>query len=66
MDLNSIILFFFLIGFNLIFYKYFLTIISSLNPKILIDDEFNKLNFFENFMSLINISISSLKRYGFK
>tara|TARA_B100001123_G_scaffold373318_1_gene437831 strand:+ start:135 stop:1196 length:1062 start_codon:yes stop_codon:yes gene_type:complete len=42
MDLNSIILFFFLIGFNLIFYKYFLTIISSLNPKILIDDEFNK------------------------
>ena len=31
-----------------------------------INKKFNKLNFFENFMSLINISISSLKRYGFK
>ena len=31
-----------------------------------INKKFNKLNFFKNFMSLINISISSLKRYGFK
>ena len=31
-----------------------------------INKKFNKLNFFENFMSLINISISSLRRYGFK
>ena len=31
-----------------------------------INKKFNKLNSFENFMSLINISISSLKRYGFK
>ena len=31
-----------------------------------INKKFNKLNFFENFMSLISISISSLRRYGFK
>ena len=31
-----------------------------------INKKFNKLNFFENLISLINISISSLKRYGFK
>ena len=31
-----------------------------------INKKFNKLNFFENVMSLINISISSLRRYGFK
>ena len=31
-----------------------------------INKKFNKLNFFENFISLLNISISSLKRYGFK
>ena len=31
-----------------------------------INKKFNKLNFFENFISLFNISISSLKRYGFK
>ena len=31
-----------------------------------INKKFNKLNFFENCMSLINISISSLRRYGFK
>ena len=31
-----------------------------------INKKFNKLNFLENFISLLNISISSLKRYGFK
>ena len=31
-----------------------------------INKKFNKLNFFDNFISLLNISISSLKRYGFK
>ena len=31
-----------------------------------INKKFNKLNFFENCISLLNISISSLKRYGFK
>ena len=31
-----------------------------------INKKFNKLNFFKNFISLLNISISSLKRYGFK
>ena len=42
MDLNNLILFFFLIGFNLFFYKYFVTILYKYNPKLLIDDQFNK------------------------
>ena len=31
-----------------------------------INKEYNKLNFFENFLSILSISISSLKKYGFK
>ena len=42
MDLNNLILIFFLIGFNLFFYKYFLLIINKYNPKFLIDDQFEK------------------------
>ena len=42
MDLNNLILFFFLIGFSLFFYKYFLAILYKYNPKLLIDDQFNK------------------------
>ena len=42
MDLNNLILFFFLIGFSLFFYKYFLAILYKYNPKFLIDDQFNK------------------------
>ena len=42
MDLNNLILIFFLIGFNLFFYKYFLLIINKYNPKFLIDDQFGK------------------------
>ena len=42
MDLNNLILFFFLIGFNLFFYKYFLTILSKYNSNLLIDNQFNK------------------------
>ena len=42
MELNNIILFFLLIGFNLFFYKYFLLILYKYNSKILIDDEFKK------------------------
>ena len=42
MDLNNLILFFFLIGFSLFFYKYFLAVLYKYNPKLLIDDQFNK------------------------
>ena len=42
MDLNNLILFFFLIGFNLFFYKYFLTILYNYNSKILVDNQFKK------------------------
>jgi len=42
MDLNSLIVFFFLIGFNLFFYKFFLLSLYKYNPKFLIDDQFNK------------------------
>ena len=42
MELNNIILFFLLIGFNLFFYKYFLLILYKYNSKILIYDQFKK------------------------
>ena len=42
MDLNNLILIFFLIGFNLFFYKYFLLIINKYNSKFLIDNQFEK------------------------
>ena len=42
MDLNSTFLILVLIGFNIFFYKYFLTILRKLYPKMLIDDQFNK------------------------
>ena len=42
MDLNNFILFFFLVGFNLFFYKYFLSNLYKYNSKFLIDDQFNK------------------------
>ena len=42
MDLNNLILFFLLTGFNLFFYKYSLSTLYKYNPKFLIDDQFNK------------------------
>jgi len=42
MDLNNLILIFFLIGFNLFFYKYFLLILNKYDSKLLIDDQFKK------------------------
>ncbi len=42
MDSNNIIIFFFLIFFGLVFYKYFLVFLNKYNPKLLIDDQFNK------------------------
>ena len=42
MDLNNLILFFLLAGFNLFFYKYFLSTLYKYNSKFLIDDQFNK------------------------
>ena len=42
MDLNNLILFLLLIGFNLFFYKYFLSVLYKYNPKFLIDDQFDK------------------------
>ena len=42
MDLNNIILFFFLIAFGLFFYKYFLIFLNKYNIDLLIDNEFRK------------------------
>ena len=42
MDLNNLILIFFLIAFNILFYKYFLLILKKYNPSFLIDDQFEK------------------------
>ena len=42
MDINNIILTFFLIGFNLLFYKYFIIILNKKNFKFLIDDQLKK------------------------
>tara|TARA_B100001765_G_scaffold205798_1_gene162507 strand:- start:80 stop:1141 length:1062 start_codon:yes stop_codon:yes gene_type:complete len=42
MDLNNLILFFALIGFNLFFYKYLLLIINKYKPQLLIDNQFTK------------------------
>ena len=42
MDLNNIILFFVLISFGLFFYKYFVVFVNKYNPKLLVDDQFNK------------------------
>ena len=42
MDLNSLIIFFILITFGLIFYNYFPKILSKLDPKLLVDNELNK------------------------
>ena len=42
MDLNNLILFFFLIVFGLFFYKYFTIFLNKYNINLLIDDEFKK------------------------
>ena len=42
MDLNNIVLLFILIGFNLLFYKYFIIVLNKNYPKFLIDDQLNK------------------------
>jgi len=49
MDLNNLTLTFFLIGFNLFFYKYFLPILYNYNSKILMDNQFNKPQAFHEF-----------------
>ena len=54
MDLNNLILFFLLVGFNLFFYKYFLLILYKYNSKFLIDDQFEKPQAFHE--SAISIS----------
>ena len=42
MDLNNLILFFFLVIFGLFFYKYFFLFLNKFNSKLFIDDEFKK------------------------
>ena len=49
MDLNNLILFLILISFSLLFYKYFLFILSKYNLKIFIDDELKKPQAFHQF-----------------
>ena len=53
MDLNNLILFFFLIGFSIFFYKYFLAILHKYNPELLIDDQFTKPQAFHEFATPI-------------
>ena len=42
MDLNNLILFFILISFSLLFYKYFGLLLNKYNSKLLVDDQFEK------------------------
>ena len=42
MDLNDYILIFFLIGFNILFYKYFFLILNKNSPNLLVDDQLEK------------------------
>ena len=53
MDLNNLILIFFLICFNLFFYKYFLLFLNKYKPKLLIDDQFTKPQAFHEFQTPI-------------
>ena len=49
MDLNNLILFFILISFGFLFYKYFLFISNKYNLKLLMDDELKKPQAFHEF-----------------
>ena len=49
MSLNNLTLIFILILFNLFFCKYFLLILSKFDPKLLVDDQFNKPQAFHTF-----------------
>ena len=42
MDLNNLILFFILISFSLLFYKYFVPFLNKYNSKLLVDNQFKK------------------------
>ena len=42
MDLNNLILFFVLVSFSLLFYKYFVLILNKYKSKILLDDDLKK------------------------
>ena len=42
MDLNDYILIFFLIGFSILFYKYFFLILNKNSPNLLVDDQLEK------------------------
>ena len=42
MDLNNLILIFFVVGLGFLFYKYFLLALNKYNSKLLIDDEMEK------------------------
>ena len=42
MDLNDYILIFFLVGFSILFYKYFLLILNKNSPNLLVDDQLEK------------------------
>jgi UDP-N-acetylmuramyl pentapeptide phosphotransferase/UDP-N-acetylglucosamine-1-phosphate transferase len=49
MDLNNLIFIFFLIIFNIFFYKYFLIILKKISPKLLVDNQFKKPQAFHEF-----------------
>ena len=42
MDLNNLILFFILISFSLLFYKYFVPFLNKYNSKLLVDNQLKK------------------------
>ena len=53
MSLNNLILIFFLIGFSILFYEYFILIFKKYNPKLLIDDQFKKPQAFHESPTLV-------------
>ena len=53
MDLNDYILIFFLIGFNILFYKYFFLILNKNSPNLLVDDQLEKPQAFHESPTLV-------------
>ena len=49
MDSNNLIFIFFLIIFNIFFYKYFLIILKKISPELLVDNQFKKPQAFHEF-----------------
>ena len=64
MELNNLILIFFLSIFGLFFFKYFPLLIKKFNSKLLIDDQFDKPQAFHDFPISISGGVLSIPVAG--